>query len=185
MLYVTFYSNRGSAYFMTDKKRKIVSSRHLATEDGWPLSEVEFGMTVVNNAFQKWIVRCAAAAGQSDLSAIDVLVLHNVNHRDNEKRRIDISFLLNIEDTHTVNYALKKLVGFELIGKEKRGKEIFYTTTQKGKKLCDEYRTVREQCLIPGVKSIDHDADELSKLAEALRTLSGLYDQASRAAASL
>ncbi len=170
---------------MTNKKRKIVSSRHLATEEGWPLSEVEFGLTVVYNAFQKWIVRCAVAAGQPDLSAMDVLVLHNVNHRDNEKRRVDISFMLNIEDTHTVNYSLKKLVGLELVGKEKRGKEIFYSTTAKGKKLCNDYRSVREQCLIPGMKHLDQDADALSEHAETLRTLSGLYDQASRAAASL
>ena len=66
----------------TKKKRKIVSSRHLATEQGWPLSEVEFGLTIVFNAFQKWIVRCDAAAGQGVMNAIDVLVLHNVNHRD-------------------------------------------------------------------------------------------------------
>lgn len=169
----------------TKKKRKIVSSRHLATEEGWPLSEVEFGLTIVFNAFQKWIVRCAAAAGQGDMNAIDVLVLHNVNHRDKEKRRIDVTFMLNIEDSHVVNYALKKLVSMGLIEKEKRGKEIFYATSEKGKKLCEEYRNVREQCLIPGIKSINQDAEELSRHAAVLRTLSGLYDQASRAAASL
>ena len=167
------------------KKRKIVSSRHLATEDSWALSEVEFGMTVVYNAFQKWIVRCAAAAGQKDLSPIDVLVLHNINHRDQEKRRVDISFMLNIEDSHTVNYALKKLVNLELVEKEKRGKEIFYSTSPKGKKLCEDYKVIRDQCLIKGLNSIERDNDELSNHAEILRMLSGLYDQASRAAASL
>ena len=169
----------------TKKKRTIVSSRHLATEQGWPLSEVEFGLTIVFNAFQKWIVRCAAAAGQGDMNAIDGLVLHNVNHRDKEKRRIDVTFMLNIEDSHVVNYALKKLVSMGLVEKEKRGKEIFYATSAKGKKLCEEYRNVREQCLIPGINSINQDAEELSGHAAVLRTLSGLYDQASRAAASL
>ena len=167
------------------KKRKIVSSRHLATEDGWSLSEVEFGLTVVSNAFQKWVVRCAAAAGKLDLSATDVLVLHNINHRDSEKRLVDICFVLNIEDTHTVNYALKKLLKVELIEKEKRGKEIFYSTSPAGKELCEEYRNIREQCLISGMKSLSLSEDELQKQAEILRTLSGLYDQASRAAASL
>ena len=167
------------------KKRKIVSSRHLATEESWALSEVEFGMTVVYNAFQKWIVRCAAAAGQKDLSPIDVLVLHNINHRDQEKRRVDISFMLNIEDSHTVNYALKKLVNLELVEKEKRGKEIFYSASPKGKKLCEDYKVIRDQCLITGLNSIEKDNDELSNHAEILRMLSGLYDQASRAAASL
>ena len=169
----------------TRKKRKIVSSKHLATAEGWPLSEVEFGLTVVYNAFQKWVVRCAVAAGQSELSAIDVLVLHNINHRDSEKRRVDVSFMLNIEDTHTVNYALKKLANLGLVEKEKRGKEIFYTASLAGKAFCEEYRNVREQCLIPCTSSLENDADELSRHAAMLRTLSGLYDQASRAAASL
>ncbi len=167
------------------KKRKIVSSRHLATPEGWPLSEVEFGLTVIYNAFQQWVVRCAAAAGQGDMNAIDVLVLHNINHRNNEKRRVDICFMLNIEDTHTVNYALKKLVKLGLIEGAKRGKEVFYTTTTQGRQLCDEYRNIREQCLVQSLKTIEQDGDQLSEMAENLRALSGLYDQASRAAASL
>lgn len=170
---------------MSSEKRKIVSSQHLATEDGWQLSEFEFGLTVVHNAFQKWLVKCAAAAGQADLSAMEVLVLHNVNHRDSEKRRVDISFLLNIEDTHTVTYALKKLVGLGLLEKDKRGKEIFYTTSKTGKALCEEYRAIREQCLVAGLKSLGRSGTDLSDHAESLRALSGLYDQAARAAASL
>lgn len=170
---------------MTTEKRRIVSSGHLATEQGWPLSEIEFGITVLYNAFQKWIVRCATAAGQPDLSATDILVIHHVNHRGSEKRKVDISFLLNIEDTHTVNYALKKLSGLGLIVKEKRGKEVFYSTSEDGRKFCDEYRSIREDCLISTLRSVDQSSDQLSEHAQILRTLSGLYDQASRSAASL
>ncbi|PCJ37256.1 MAG: transcriptional regulator [Alphaproteobacteria bacterium] len=168
------------------KKRLIVSSRHLATNETWPLSEVEFGLTVVNNAFQKWIVKCATAAGQPELNALDVLVFHNINHRGSAKRRIDVCFVLNIEDSHTVNYALKKLLKLGLIEGTKRGKEIFYTPTDKGRNFCDEYKTVREQCLISGYNSYESkNSEELSFIAETLRSLSGLYDQAARTAASL
>lgn len=167
------------------KKRKIVSSKHLATENGWALSELEFSLTVVNNAFQQWVVRCASAAGQKDLSAMDVLVLHNVNHRDTEKRRVDIGFVLNVEDDHTVNYALKKLVKLGLVEGEKRGKEVFYTSTAQGRKFCEDYRDIRQQCLVSSLKTLDSDNDALSEAAEMLRALSGMYDQASRAAASL
>jgi len=120
-----------------------------------------------------------------DLSATDILVIHHVNHRGSEKRKVDISFLLNIEDTHTVNYALKKLSGLGLIVKEKRGKEIFYSTSEDGRKFCDEYRSIREDCLISTLRSVDQSSDQLSEHAQILRTLSGLYDQASRSAASL
>ena len=170
---------------MTEKKRTIVSSRHLATEEGWALSEVEFGLTVLHNAFHMWIERCSAAAGAVELSAIDMLVLHNVNHRGTDKRRLDISFMLNIEDAHVVNYALKKLARQGLVQKQKRGKEIFYRTSAKGKRLCTEYRKVREQCLLSGLKMMGLENNELSEHAKLLRSLSGLYDQAARAAASL
>lgn len=48
------------------------------------------------------------AVGHNDFNPLDILVLHNVNHRNKEKRLSDVAFMLNIEDNHTVNYALKK-----------------------------------------------------------------------------
>ncbi len=167
------------------QRRKIVSSRHLADDDNWELSEFEYGMIIANNAFNKWMVRCMSATGQQEFNPLDVLVLHNVNHRDRSKRLIDICFMLNIEDTHTVNYAVKKLVKLDLLVGEKQGKEMFYTTTASGKKLCNDYREVRKECLLEVLKMWDIGEGELSDKASFLRALSGLYDQASRAAASL
>ena len=168
-----------------DNRRKIVSSEHLASDGNWPLSEVEYGMTMVYNAFSQWMVRCANAAGIGELAVLDILILHNINHRGREKRLNDIAFMLNIIDTHTVNYALKKLLKLELVTGTKRGKEIFYATSNKGKLACEEYGRVREQCLLDGLQMLDIDQQELAKLASTLRSMSGLYDQASRAAASL
>jgi len=169
----------------TDDDRKIVSSKHLADSVGWRFSELEFGLTIFYNAFTKWIVRCSAVAGKYDLNAIDVLTLHNIYSRDNEQRRIDICFMLNIEDTHTVTYSLKKLVKQDLIAGSKRGKEIYYATTDKGKELCEQYKNIRQQCLLSGTGSFDFDVESISQIAANLRTLSGLYDQAARSAASM
>lgn len=126
-----------------------------------------------------------AAAGHTDMNPLEILVLHNVNHRGRDKRLSDICFLLNIDDTHTVNYALRKLSKAGLIASEKRGKEVFYSTSETGASLCDQYRTVREQCLIDGLSRMDISGEELSSLGASLRSLSGQYDQASRAASSL
>lgn len=167
------------------RPRRIVSSRHLATERGWQLSEYEYGLIMAFNAFSRWMTRCMAAAGNNDLSPLDILVLHHVNHRDRQKRLTDIAFLLNVEDVHTVNYALKKLVKAGLISGERSGKEIFYSTTDEGQALCNAYRDVREQCLVDSLKTLDFKEDELKNVAAVLRSLSGFYDQASRAAASL
>jgi predicted MarR family transcription regulator len=170
---------------MTQDNRKIVSSKHLAEDAGWPLSEIEFAMTILYNAFSKWVVRCSTAAGQSELSVIDALTLHNIHHRENEQRRIDISFMLNIEDPHTINYALKKLIKLELISGTKRGKEMFYATTEAGAKLCEEYREIRRQCLLSSLNGLDKNPEELSNIAATMRGLSGLYDQAARSAACI
>lgn len=166
-------------------RRRIVSSRHLAEGEGWETSEFEFGMIIAYNAFSRWMQRCMAAAGMPELSSLEILVLHNTNHRDREKRLADIAFLLNIEDTHTINYALRKLLKLDLLTSRKRGKEVFYLTSEKGRDLCERYRKIRQQCLLEAIPQNGVSGDELSKIAAVLRSMSGQYDQASRAASSL
>ncbi len=169
----------------SSERRRIVSSRHLAEGEGWEASEFEFGLIIAYNAFNRWVQRCMAAAGMPELSPLESLVLHNTNHRDREKRLTDISFLLNVEDTHTINYALRKLRKLELVTSTKRGKEMFYRTSDTGQKLCEQYRKIRAQCLLEGIPATGITGEELRKIASSLRSLSGHYDQASRAASSL
>ena len=170
---------------LPDGKRRIVSSRHLAEGEGWEASEIEYGMIIAYNAFSRWMTRCMSAAGNTDLTPLEILVLHNANHRGRDKRLTDICFLLNIEDTHTVNYALRKLLKMELLKSEKRGKEVFYSTSATGAALCDDYREVRSRCFLDGLSKLDMTGEEMREIAASLRALSGQYDQASRAAASL
>jgi len=165
--------------------KHIVSSSHLVSEQAAELSEFEFGLNMAVNAYHRWIVRCMAAAGQDGLSALDVLVLHLVNHREREKRLSDLCFLLNIEDSHVVNYALKKLAKQDLVAADRRGKETFYATTDEGQAACQRYRDIREDCLIASHAALGQDNQEIGEAARLLRVLSGLYDQAARAAASL
>jgi predicted MarR family transcription regulator len=170
---------------MTKETRKIASSKHLSTPETLPLSEFEFALTILHNAVNKWVVRCASAACDYELNAIEVLTLHNIHQRDHDQRRIDICFMLNIEDSHTVNYALKKLLKHGLICGRKRGKEIFYSTSDEGHLVCEQYREVRNLCLITGLKAVDGETEKLSDIAVTMRTLSGLYDQAARSAAAM
>ena len=172
------------------KSKRIVSSAHLVSERAAELSEFEYGLILAHNAFQRWIVRCMAAAGHPDLGALDVLVLHSVSHRERDKRLADICFVLNIEDAHLVNYALKKLMKLGLVVRDKRGKEMFYATTEEGAAACQRYRAAREDCLIKAFDAFSGERsgavrDQIGEAADILRALSGLYDQAARAAASL
>ncbi len=167
------------------KSGGIVASDHLVSERSGELSEFEYGLTMATNAFQRWIVRCMTAAGLDGLGALDVMVLHSVNHRGRDKRLADICFVLNVEDSHTVTYSLKKLAKLGLISRTRRGKEIWHATTDQGRAACTAYREVREQCLIAALEIVGVDNEEIGNIAPTLRALSGLYDQAARAASVL
>ena len=163
----------------------VVSSAHLASGLMPVLSELEFGMILLGHAFNRWMARCAAAAGISDLSGLDVLVLHTVNHRSRAKRLADICLVLNVEDTHLVTYAVKKLQAHALVSSGRSGKEKTVTITPKGEALCRKYSEIREALLVKPVKGTGVDERKLSELAGTMRALSGHYDQAARSAASL
>ncbi|CAN7569243.1 winged helix DNA-binding protein [Neorhizobium sp. LjRoot104] len=163
----------------------IVSSGHLASGALPSLSEIEFGMIMLNHAFSRWMVRCMSAAGVPDLSPIDILVLHNINSRNKAKTLADIALVLNIEDTHVVTYALKKLERLKLIKSGRRGKEKLVMVTEAGAGACRRYAAVREELLVKSVLATEVSGETLSAMAARLRALSGHYDQAARAAASL
>jgi predicted MarR family transcription regulator len=114
--------------------RRIVSSEHLVSERCPELSELEFGLIIASHAFGRWMTRCMAGAGVKDMTETEILVVHHVNHRGREKKLADICFVLNIEDTHVVSYALKKLANLGLVSGERRGKEVFWSTTEAGQR---------------------------------------------------
>ncbi len=163
----------------------IVSSSHLAAGVLPGLSEVEFGLSLAVHAFHRWMVRCMEAAGVPDLSPLEVLVLHSVRHRQRPKKLADLCLVLGIEDTHVIAYAVKKLVAAGLVTSTKLGKEKLIAATKGGTEACDRYHAVRERLLVRPVKSTGPPDPMLSDLGSLLRALSGHYDQAARAAASL
>ncbi|HET7526251.1 MAG TPA: winged helix DNA-binding protein [Burkholderiaceae bacterium] len=176
-------TQRAPTHRRSTRGTAIVSSAHLISPRSRELSELEFGLIVAWNAFSRWAVRCMAAAGCPDLTITDVLLLHHVQHRARNKKLADICFVLNYEDTHVVAYSLKKLVAAGLVKAEKQGKEVFYSPTPQGETFVQNYRAVREECL---VKNLDTELNaDIGELARLLRTMSGLYDQAARSASAL
>ena len=163
----------------------IVSSAHLVSPQSAEMSEFEFGLIVAGNAFHRWIVHCMSAAGLKDLTPLDVLVLHHVTHRARDKRLADICFIMNVEDTHLINYSLKKLQNLGVVASSKNGKEVTYAATEEGRNYVERYRAIRESCLIEALNADEALNRDIGELARLLRVLSGIYDQAARAAASL
>ena len=163
----------------------VVSSAHLARSSLPALSEVEFALTMANNAFHRWMVRCMTAAGLPGLSPLEVLIVHLVNHRERAKTLADICLVLNIEDTHLANYAIKKLAAQGLVKTARKGKEKTVAITPMGTQLCTRYGEIREALVVRAARQMGHDPADISRMAALLRTLSGAYDQAARAAAAL
>ncbi len=175
---------------MADKNARsgvgpVVSAAHLASGAMPELSEVEYALIIASNAMQRWTVRCMTASGLAGLTAMEVQVLHSVNHRNREKTLADLCLMLNIEDTHLVNYAIKKLAEQGLVETGKLGKEKTVKITAVGEKACEAYQHTREALLVESVQALGFDPEELSKSARLLRAVSGQYDQATRSAASL
>lgn len=163
----------------------IVSSSHLASGAMPSLSEMEYALTVASHAFSRWMVRCMSASGLSGLTPLEVQILHSVNHRDRQKTLGDLCTMLNIEDTHLVSYAIKKLVSLELVIAGKRGKEKTVEISNKGADACARYKEVREKLLVASITAMGMEEQDVSAIAHMLRALSGQYDQAARGAASL
>lgn len=160
----------------------VVSSAHLASGAFPEISEFEFGLTLSHNAFQRWAVRCMATAGHPGLTATEVLVLHSVYHRGRPKRLADLCLVLNIEDTHVVNYAIKKLARAGLVQEGRNGKEKTVAVTEDGAAACDRYREIREALLLRAIGELGFEPEQISRLSTLLRLMSGQYDQAARAA---
>ncbi len=163
----------------------IVSSAHLANSRVPELSEMEYALNLSFNGFQRWIVRGMAAAGHGEMSPLEVQILHVVVHRGKAKRMADIALMLNLEDIHTVSYALKKLEKGGFLKSSKSGKEKIVEATPTGKQACETYREIREKCLVSALETLQLDRQDLRRLSGLLRALSGIYDQAARSATSL
>lgn len=163
----------------------VVSSAHLAAGGSPALSELEYGLILANHAFTRWMGRCMAAAGRPGLSPLEILILHTVCHRDRPKKLADICLVLDIEDTHLATYAIRKLSTAGLVKTGRLGKEKVVEITAAGLDLCRRYGEVREALLVKALCETGPLEAVLSGAAAQLRAVSGYYDQAARAAATL
>ena len=159
----------------------IYDTTHLGPEST-RLSELEFAMIVSINGFHSWVSHCAEAAGGRGMGPLDVLVLHAINLRARNKRLADICLVLNVEDTHTVAYALKKLEDYGYATHAQDGRDRIYQSSPDGDAFCARYLEVRERSLVESLKIDDVDFGKLDDTAKTLNRMARYYAHASRAA---
>lgn len=131
-------------------------------------SKLESRLILAGFAFDRWIMRCKAAAGEAGRAATGILVLRFCFHRAWHKRLAGLCSGFAIKDTHLVLHAVKQL-------------EKPILATQKGKEACMTCRPVCEALLTESVEDWALD----SATASTLRAFSRHYDEAERAASAL
>ena len=163
---------------MTTKKEPVSK-----TTESEQLSELELTLTVLWNCVRRWLSQRSNSQTVNGLSDLDVFLMHLLVYRNKPLRGIDLAFALSIDDMHLVSYSLKKLTRVGLISSRKIGKEVFYVATEKGQEHYFDFVNDRKKYLEPAMKFLSKDFD-LEALTGFLRTLSSVYEQAARSAAS-
>jgi predicted MarR family transcription regulator len=179
--------NNGSA--AKPKKPPAVAERsgtwHLArTETERRLSDFEFGLERLAQAYYRWKAACLAAVCDVPLTGDDVAVLNVVRMGDEPKRLSEIGQLLNRVDVPNLQYATRKLVRAGLIETEggSSRKETRYRATATGHSVTEAYAALRAATLPPMLEALDGWAARSETTSIHLDLISSLYAQAAQVA---
>ena len=158
---------------------------HLArTETERRLSDFEFGLERLAQAYYRWKAACLAAVCDVPLTGDDVAVLNVVRMGDEPKRLSEIAQLLNRVDVPNLQYATRKLVRTGLIETEGSSsrKETRYRATATGRSVTEAYAALRAATLPPMLEALDSWAAKSETTSVHLDLISSLYAQAAQVA---
>ncbi len=158
---------------------------HLArTETERQLSDFEFRLERLAQAYYRWKAACLAAVCDVPLTGDDVAVLNVVRMGDEPKRLSEIGQLLNRVDVPNLQYATRKLVRAGLIETEGSSsrKETRYRVTATGRSVTEAYAALRAATLPPMLDALDGWTAKSETTGVHLDLISSLYAQAAQAA---
>lgn len=158
---------------------------HLArTETERQLSDFEFRLERLAQAYYRWKAACLAAVCDVPLTGDDVAVLNVVRMGDEPKRLSEIGQLLNRVDVPNLQYATRKLVRAGLIETEGSSsrKDTRYRVTATGRSVTEAYAALRAATLPPMLEALDGWAAKSETASVHLDLISSLYAQAAQTA---
>lgn len=161
---------------------------HLAKDETeFKLTELEFAVLRVLEAFARWIATTDEMVGLSELKHGEHVILHVIRMQNRPKSGATIARLLNRDDLPNIQYSLRKLENSNLIEKSKEtGSKIHtYTITELGERLTNEYSRLRSEILIKKLRSISDFETRVENATEILSILTGIYEESARAFATL
>jgi predicted MarR family transcription regulator len=158
---------------------------HLArTETEQRLSDFEFRLERLAQAYYRWKAACLAAVCDVPLTGDDVAVLNVVRMGDEPKRLSEVGQLLNRVDVPNLQYAARKLVRAGLIETEggSSRKETRYRATATGHSVTEAYAALRAATLPPLLEAVEGWTAKSETASLHLDLISSLYAQAAQVA---
>jgi predicted MarR family transcription regulator len=160
-------------------------SWHLArTEAERRLSDFEFALERLAQAYYRWKAACLAAVCDTPLTGDDVAVLNVVRMGDVSKRLSEVGQLLNRVDVPNLQYTTRKLVRAGLIETEggSSRKETRYRATEAGRSITEAYAELRAATLPPMLEALEGWAAKSETARVQLDLMAGLYAQSAQIA---
>lgn len=180
---------------MPEKEKKDQGRPDPAVYRGWHLghthheamtTEFEWSILRFQQAFERFCLQVGNICGLVELSFPELILLHVIGMQERPKTAALIARQLNSDAINNIQYSLRKLLNYKLIVKikEGNGKIFTYDATKKGRALVNEYAQIRQMVLTEQTKSIEEIDRKLYETAKLISLLTGLYDEASRIAAT-
>ncbi|WP_343231151.1 winged helix DNA-binding protein [Thalassovita aquimarina] len=159
---------------------------HLAADDPEiATTEMEFALMRTFESFGRWQAECLIAVSGLTLSGPENALLHIIRMNDRAKSVKELARLTNRDDIPNIQYSLRKMLSEGLITKQGTSRTgVTYEATDKGREVTDVYATVRRRLLVEKIDDIPDFVQRLQEVTRTLNILSGLYEEASRVAAT-
>lgn len=148
------------------------------------LTDFEFVLHHIVEAFRRWTVELHAFVGGEAMANEDVSVLQVVRMRERAKSISEIAKFLNREDTANVQYSLRKLESAGLIRKVPglAPRQTAYVPTARGIDVTDKYAELRREILLGLMQAMGDSSAIMGEATRKMALMTGFYDQAARLA---
>ena len=183
----------GGETWMNDRRKPSETQAKLL-DRGWHLArtpleidvaEVEYALMRSYEAFGHWQAECLATVIEFSASGPENALLHIIRMNDRPKSIRDLAQMTNRDDIPNIQYSLRKLLKSGLVKRTGSGRAgVTYEVTPLGYRVTERYADIRSVLLIEAVTRVPEMAAKLKEAARTLELMTGIYEQAARAAAT-
>jgi predicted MarR family transcription regulator len=150
------------------------------------LTEFEYGILRFREAFEHWVMQAARSSSSIELNFAELTVLHTLRMQPKPAGVATLARLLNRDDVPNIQYSLRKLATMGLVQsqREKGSKSANYAPTQAGLEMTDGYASTKRDILLGQLADLPGFEDHIASATRTLTTLTGLYEECARVAAT-